>query len=652
MMRTLYEKNSVNYSRLETDKFFADYENRYSYSGILDKTYKFIEEFQLTDKELWKRFVQQFREDADAADRGWRGEYWGKMMRGAAFVYTYTKNEKLYEILEETVEDMISAADELGRISTYPQDNEFCGWDLWSRKYVLLGMQYFLEICKNSELKDRIILSMRGQVDYLAERIGEDDKIRITHTSNFWRGLNSSSILEPVVRLYSLTREVKYLEFAEHIIRHGCIDTGNVFELAYENGLYPYQYPVTKAYEMISCFEGLLEYYRLTKNEKHKTAVVNFADKVLESDFTVIGCGGCTHELFDNSRARQTNTTNGAVSQETCVTVTFMKFLYQVYLVTGDPKYIDAFETSLYNAYLGAVNTDGKVCEEVLEPYPDCKKVPMPFDSYSPLVADRRGKAVGGLKVMSDNYYYGCCACIGSAGIGLVPKVHLVASEKGFAMNLFISGTAVTATPSGKKVTFETVTDYPANGKVSVKLTLDGAERFEILVRNPEWSKTTIAHVNGEKVDVQNGYIRFEKEWVTGDEIALELDMRTYAVFPKIYGEQVIMTGTVLDRDRNLAVIPVYDKQDPLAEKHIALRRGPLMLAQDDRLGYSVDTPIDVKVNADTTVDVKLSDGKSPYESIVEVEVPLTDGAYMTVTDYASAGKDWESRMAVWFLTK
>ena len=62
--------------------------------------------------------------------------------------------------------------------------------------------------------------------------------------------------------------------------------------------LYPYQYPVTKAYEMMSCFEGLLEYYRETGIEKYKQAVINFADMVLESDFTIIGSCGCTHETL------------------------------------------------------------------------------------------------------------------------------------------------------------------------------------------------------------------------------------------------------------------------------------------------------------------------------------------------------------------
>ncbi|MBQ8039342.1 MAG: hypothetical protein IJ274_05670 [Lachnospiraceae bacterium] len=65
--------------------------NCYEFNGIIDKSVHFIEEFQLLRVDLWKRFVQQFREDADIREGGWRGEYWGKMMRGACFVYGYSK---------------------------------------------------------------------------------------------------------------------------------------------------------------------------------------------------------------------------------------------------------------------------------------------------------------------------------------------------------------------------------------------------------------------------------------------------------------------------------------------------------------------------------------------------------------------------------
>lgn len=76
-MRKLYIENTANYPRLKTDKFFADYENSYKYCGFIDKAFKYIEDFQLIRPDLWSRFVQQFREDADF-EAGWRGEYGAK----------------------------------------------------------------------------------------------------------------------------------------------------------------------------------------------------------------------------------------------------------------------------------------------------------------------------------------------------------------------------------------------------------------------------------------------------------------------------------------------------------------------------------------------------------------------------------------------
>ena len=654
-MRELYAQNSANYPRLKTDRFFADYDNLYKYNGFVDKTIKYIEEFQLLDSVTWKRFVRQFREKADT-DNGWRGEYWGKMMRGACLTYSYTKNPALYEELTKTVLDMLDSADENGGITSYSPEKEFGAWDMWSRKYVLLGMQHFLEICTDDSLKEKVVSCMCAQVDRIMERVGNpaEEKVRITYTTSVHRGLNSSSILEPIVRLYNITKQQKYLDFAKHIVDCGATAVENLFNLAYENKLYPYQYPITKAYEMISCFEGLLEYYRVTGDEHYKTAVINFANKVLETDFTIIGSSGCTHELFDHSTVRQANTTNHKVAQETCVTVTLMKFFYQLTLLTGDSKYVDAFEISMYNAYFGAVNTD-KVSEQSV---PDWMKSleyiiePLPFDSYSPLTAGKRGLYAGGVRYMSDKHYYGCCACIGSAGNGIIPKMALLSSENGFVINLFIDGTVKTTTPSENQITFETSTNYPVDGNVKITLNLDKNESFEVLVRNPLWSKTTKVKVNGKEYAVNEGYIPIVREWADGDVIELDIDMRTKALYPIPYGNQVILTKLVWGLDY---VVPVYDEEDPIAKNHIALRRGPIMLAQENRLGYSVDTPISIKVNADGYVDVTFPEKEiAPYEHILEVCVPLDDGTQMHVTDYASAGKRWndESKMAVWMLTK
>ena len=62
-MKQLYAPKTANYPRLKTDRFFADYDNQYSYIGFADKALRYIEEFQLLTPELWRRFVEQFRHD-------------------------------------------------------------------------------------------------------------------------------------------------------------------------------------------------------------------------------------------------------------------------------------------------------------------------------------------------------------------------------------------------------------------------------------------------------------------------------------------------------------------------------------------------------------------------------------------------------------
>ena len=72
-MRQLYEKSSANYPRLATDALFADYNNTYSYSGVLDDAFRFVSKTQLLRGDLWRRFVEQYRFDSDGPDEGWRG---------------------------------------------------------------------------------------------------------------------------------------------------------------------------------------------------------------------------------------------------------------------------------------------------------------------------------------------------------------------------------------------------------------------------------------------------------------------------------------------------------------------------------------------------------------------------------------------------
>ena len=239
-----------------------------------------------------------------------------------------------------------------------------------------------------------------------------------------------------------------------------------------------------------------------------------------------------------------------------------------------------------------------------------------------------------------------------AAGIGLVPKMQLLSREDGFNLNLYTAGTIKSRTPAGQAIGFQLTTAYPVDGKVTIRLSLEKPERFKLYLRNPAWSKQTKCSAGAAAMTVGGGYLCLDKTWQDGDTVELELDMRVNVIRPIPYGSQIIMSKNVAGQNY---VTPVFDREDPLAKRHIALQRGPVMLAQENRLGYSVDDPIEVKINKDETVDAIFpATPRNAYDCLLEMQIPLTDGSYMTVTDYGSAGKLWndESKMAVWMLTK
>lgn len=619
-------ENKTYIPRLGTDMLFEAEAGSFSYTGEYDKATRFVESHQVKNTTLWKLFVKQYKIQIDSDNGGWRGEYWGKMMRGACWVYKYTLDSELYSILEDAVRDLMTAQEENGRFSSYKQDKEFTYWDMWCRKYVLLGMQYFYDICEDEGFKNELIETMRRHLDYIIDHVGEGEgKIDIlestTHNPATWGALNSSSILEPVVRFYNITGEKKYLDYAKYLVDRGGSKWGNIYTLAIEGKKAPYEYPVTKAYESMSYFEGVLEYYRASGDENAKTAFLNFMERLSETDITIIGCSGCTHELFDHSFIMQTEPSD-LVKQETCVTVTLMKACYQALCLTGDAKYADIIEKAGYNAMLGSINF-GKCtsigANSTVKEWTDkyalttefMKKIGgLTFDSYSPLYKDRRNRSVGGYCAMENGTQaYGCCACIGSAGVALMPISSVMLSHDGIRINHLMNGSFKTAL-DGKSLTVTVITDYPYDGKATVKIDTDAPITFTLGIRVPEYAKGEMK-IDGAIASADcKGYAIFEKEWLGGEiiEIDIPLEIKTHVINGKV-----------------------------------ALTRGAIAYALDSR-NQSVDAKI-----TDTVVK---SEKITPHFSARDARrVTFSNGECAIFTDYASAGSSWagkESLITVW----
>ncbi len=576
-----------------------------NYIDRSDAYLRFIVDKQLTDSALWAKFVEVFKTHEDALDDGWRGEYYGKMMRGACLAYMCRPDDKLYAVLESTVKALIAAADEMGRISTYPVEHELCGWDMWCRKYVLVGSLYFYTICKDDGLKKDILAALCRHLDYIAARIGED-KTPVTATSNWYGGMNSASILEPVVEMYKLTKEPAYIALAKHIIASGGCRDGSVPE-AVMKGVLPHELPTTKAYETMSYFEGILAYYELTGEKEYLDLVIKFADLVAENEITLIGCAGCHGEHFDHAAVTQANDVPDKTNmQETCVTVTWMRLSERLLRATGDMKYAERIEASALNALYGAINLfdEEQYCKEE-----KAFLKGVPFDSYSPLVAARRGVGIGGYKKFASGGYYGCCACIGAAGVALYPLSSVMQSEEGATVLFYHAGEV--AIPTEKGELRLVARGSIASGKVAYVVTSAPKGEYALTFRIPSWSKRTLVVLNGESMDRPDSTVTLRREWQVGDRVDVAFDLKA--------------------------------KKHALKDK-VAFTYGPFALARDE---YK---------EQDFSAKLRLSEPLlllpvTPMEG-EEVRLLLhTEKGEVLLTDYASCGKHWreeESRIAVW----
>ena len=589
-----------------TNFWFAPGETRYE--GQLDSYVRFAMDHQLMNVKTWADFVAVFRADSDDHDRGWRGEYWGKMMRGACLTYRYNRDEKLYAILEATVRQMLQTQRADGRFSSYSAEAQLRGWDMWSRKYILTSMLHFYDICRDEALKAAILDAMCVHVDAIMERVGDGEgKTPIVKTSNHWGGVNSASILDAIIDLYRHTGKERYLEFARYILSSGGCEDGNLIDLALENEKMPYQYPTVKAYEMMSFFEGVLSWYEVTGEEKYLQAVLNFVEAVNASDITVIGCSGCTHELFDHSALKQVEYSDG-IMQETCVTVTWMRLMAKLFLLRGDAKYIDRMERSAYNALYGATNTRRlKQFSREEQAFVE----PLPFDSYSPLYNGPRGVGIGGFKRFAFGGFYGCCACIASAGVAVMPLCATTLMEDGISVNSFTACTLTT-----ENLAFRMESDFPAKPQWSAKLTAKQPRKSLIRIRIPAYLKDWQITVNGQAqaASMADGFVTLSRVWNTGDEIRV--------------------TGRFALEQTHL-------------EGRTAFTYGPLVLARDIQKENTTDLTAPVTLSGEP----KLLAPEAKWNETIRMEVPLADGGNLLLTDYASCGKDWlakNNRITVW----
>lgn len=95
----------------------------------------------------------------DKTDEGgsWGGEFWGKWFTSAVLAYQIEPTDHHGAILADAVQGLIDTQSEDGRISSYEKD--FGDWDIWGRKYALLGLIAYYDLSGKQEALQAAVLA-------------------------------------------------------------------------------------------------------------------------------------------------------------------------------------------------------------------------------------------------------------------------------------------------------------------------------------------------------------------------------------------------------------------------------------------------------------------------------------------------------------
>ena len=539
------------------------------------------------------------------------GEMVGKAIRTNALMYRYTRDEELRELTKDVVYSLIGTMKPNGSISCTAVENQPGGTDgdIWERKYVLLALsQYYLDVDQDPKVLD----AMEKEAASVMTQIGPQTGVSIKDFGWSDNHIESSTILEPIMRLYYITGKQEYLDYAAYIVDCGGGLGKNMFQAVRDGDpLTSVGQPYPKAYEMTSLWEGLVEYYRATGDPVLLETIEKYFRSVKENEITIIGNGGADvywpkvcGEAWSNTAVEQTNPSVVRM-METCVGVTWIKYCSQYLRLTGDPSAVDAIEKYIYNGLLGAMRPDGKGFSYV--------------------------NLLNGEKVT--NYGWGwnfdglpvtCCNLNGPTGLAYIPYVAVMQDAEGPVVNLYNAGKAVAKTAKGDEVVLTVDSQFPRGNEVKISVDPSVAGKFSVTLYMPTWSPDTYVEVNGKAVrGVKPGeYLAISRRWKKGDMIRIVFDFR----------------ARLIDAPKG--------GRNPEGEFFQAVQWGPIVLARDENIDPDYNKPVQVVADENGEVKVRQVTPERPGTRMQFV-VPTTGGDIKMV-DYSSVDCWKGSHIQTW----
>lgn len=439
-----------------------------------------------------------------------------------------------------------------------------------------------------------------------------------------------------LVKLYNTTQDKKYLTLAYWLLE----ERGHKYakgytwtewkDTAYAQDAVPVreQKEITgHAVRAMYLYTGAADVAALTGDEGYMNAMKTVWEDVVYRNMYITGGIGSSGN--NEGFSKDYDLPNEQAYCETCASVGMVFWNQRMNLMTGDSKFIDVLERSLYNGARDGLSLSGDR-----------------FFYGNPLASD-------GQHARREWFGTACCPANIARLVSSLGNYIYGFSNQGIWVNLFVGSN--TTTKIGKtEVSLTQQTNYPWDGKIKLTIEPKNKTKFAMHVRIPGWiqgeavpgdlfvfedkSKTDFTlSLNGKSVSykMENGYAVIERDWKKGDVLELNLPMEV---------KRIVSRPEV--------------KQD---EGRVALQRGPLVYCVEgaDNNGKAWNVILPEQTSFQTSFQKDLLEGITTIQfdaPTVQVEPNglsvKTEIKKITAIPYYAWANRGQNEMQVWLPTK
>jgi len=319
-----------------------------------------------------------------------------------------------------------------------------------------------------------------------------------------------------LVEVYRETGEPRYLELAQFFVDQrgrGLLGPSPIGGRAY----YQDRIPVRETTELeghavraLYLASGVADVYLETGDQALLESLCRQWQDFVARKVSVTGGAGARYD--GEAFGRPYELPNESAYNETCAAIASIMWNWRMLLATGEARFADQMETTLYNGFLSGVALDGER-----------------FYYINPLLS--RGEVTGAGRRSRDRqpwYRVACCPPNVMRLLASLGHYFATVSPAGLQIHQYGSAEIDTELPPGRAIGVSVQSEYPWDGRIVLTVTRTDSQPWELRLRRPGWCPAAELQVAGRSVAITStgaDYIAIERVWQVGERVELTLPM-------------------------------------------------------------------------------------------------------------------------------